>query len=110
MAVPLLLRADTPLANLGPFEPAQRYWRGNAPEYDVVARSIDGRHLLVGEAEWPTAVGVVPRIGRQRQAVDIPGATNSQVVHVQFVPDAREVETSAGVVTVDASTVMAVLR
>ena len=110
MAVPLLHRADTPLANLGPFEPAQRYWRGNAPEYDVVARSIDGRRLLVGETKWPAAVGVVLRIGRQRQAVDLPGATNSQIVHVQFVPDAREVETSAGVVTVDASTVMAVLR
>lgn len=110
MAVPLLHRTDTPLADLGPFEPAQRYWRGNAPERDVVARSIDGRRLLVGEAKWTATAGPVSRIGRQQQAVDLPGATSSEIVHVLFVPDAREAETGAGVVTVDAGTVMAVLR
>ena len=110
MAVPLLHRAGSPLADLGPFEPAQRYWRGNAPEYDVVAHSIDGRRLLLGEARWPSAAGAVSRMGRRRQAVDIPGATSSEIVHVRFVPDARETETSAGVLTVDAGTVMAVLR
>ena len=112
MAVPLLHRADTPLANLGPFEPAQRYWRGNAPEYDVVARSIDGRRLLVGEAKWPAgaAAGSASRIGRQRQAVDLPGTTRAEIVHVQFVPDSWEAGTSAGFVTVDARTVMSVLR
>ena len=100
------------IANLGPFEPAQRYWRGNAPEHDVVARSIDGRRLLVGEAEWPAGAGAVPvsRIGRIRQAVDLPGATSSEIVHVLFAPDARKAEIGAGVVTVDARTVMAVLR
>ena len=110
MAVPLLHRTDTPLADLGPFEPAQRYWRGNAPERDVVARSIDGRRLLVGEAKWTATAGLVSRIGRQQQAVDLPGATSSEIVHVLFVPDAREAETGAGVVTVNAGTVMAVLR
>ena len=78
MAVPLLHRADTPLADLGPFEPAQRYWRGNAPERDVVARSIDGRRLLVGEAKWTATTGPVSRIGRPRPAADLPGATSSR--------------------------------
>lgn len=110
MAVPLLHRADTPLADLGPFEPAQRYWRGNAPERDVVAHSVDGRYLLVGEAKWTATAGPAARIGRQQQDVDLPGATSSEIVHVLFVPDAREAETGAGVVTVDAGTVMAVLR
>ena len=110
MAVPVLHRTDTPLADLGPFEPAQRYWRGNAPEHDVVARSVDGRRLLVGEAKWPMAAGLVSRIGTTRQATDLPGAASCEIVHVRFVPDAREAETSAGVVTVDARTVMAVLR
>ena len=110
MAIPLLHRTGPPLADLGPFEPAQRYWRGNAPEYDAVARSIDGRHLLVGEAKWPATTGAVWRIGRRRQTVDLPGATSAELVHVRFVPDARDVETNAEVVTVDASTVMTVLR
>ena len=110
MAVPLLHRTDTPLADLGPFEPAQRYWRGNAPERDVVARSIDGRRLLVGEAKWTATAGPVSRIGRPRPAADLPGAASCEIVHARFVPDAREAETGAGVVTVDAGTVMAVLR
>ena len=49
MAVPAL--RDSPLGRLGPWENAQRYWRGNAPELDIVARSVDGRRLLVGEAK-----------------------------------------------------------
>ena len=110
MAVPLLHRADNPLADLGPFEPAQRYWRGNAPEYDVVARSIDGRHLLVGEAKWPAGAGTDSRTGLRVQAVSLPGGTSSGIVPVLFVPDAREARTHAGVVTVDAGAVMAVLR
>ena len=50
MAVPLLHRSDTTLAGLGPWEPAQRYWRGNAPEPDVVARSVDGRRARVASS------------------------------------------------------------
>ena len=30
----MLHRSDLPLARYGPFEPARRYWRGNAPEHD----------------------------------------------------------------------------
>ena len=110
IAVPLLHQADTPLGALGPFEPAQRYWRGNAPEYDVVARAVDGRRLLVGEAKWTATAGPVSKIGRPRPAADLPGAASCEIVHARFVPDAREAETGAGVVTVDAGTVMAVLR
>ena len=70
MAVPFLHRADCSLADLGPWEPAQRYWRRNEPEYDVVARSVDGRRLLVGEAKSTqrplpaTALRFAPRAAR----------------------------------------------
>ena len=78
MAVPLLHRSDTTLAGLGPWEPAQRYWRGDAPELDVVARSVDGRRLLVGEVEWsmkPSAAsGAVAR-----NEVGSPGPGRSEV-------------------------------
>ena len=63
MAVPALHRSDTPLGRLGPWEPAQRHWRGNAPDLDVVARSVDGRRLLVGEAKWSSRSGPVSRAG-----------------------------------------------
>ena len=76
MAVPLLHRTDTPLGALGPFDPAQRYWRGNAPERDVVARSVDGRRLLVGEVKWTATARPVSGIGRSRPTADLPGAAS----------------------------------
>ena len=57
MSVPILHRSDLPLAQHRPFEPARRYWRGNAPEYDVVALSVDDPRMLVGEAKWSAKEG-----------------------------------------------------
>ena len=42
------------LARTGTWLPAQRYWHGNAPEWDLVADSVDHKRVLVGEA-WFTA-------------------------------------------------------
>jgi uncharacterized protein len=36
---------------LGDWSPASRWWRGNEPEWDVVAESLDRRTLLVGEVK-----------------------------------------------------------
>ncbi len=111
MAVPELHRNDTPLARLGPWEPARRYWRGNAPELDVVARSVDGRRLLVGEAKWSARSGPVPRAGPLPDASTLPGASGMEVVGVRFVPEASVgSDPSTGVYLVDARDVMAVLR
>jgi AAA+ ATPase superfamily predicted ATPase len=32
--------------------PAQRYWRGADPEWDIVAESIDNKEILLGESKW----------------------------------------------------------
>jgi len=40
------------LAQHGPWKPASRYWRGSEPEWDIVAESLDGKRLLVGEVKW----------------------------------------------------------
>ena len=50
--VPFLHTTDSALSALGPWEPARRYWRGKAPEWDVVAKSVDGKKLLLGEVKW----------------------------------------------------------
>lgn len=42
---------DGPLAEAGPWGPAQRWWQGNAPEWDVVCESRDGKRLLLGEVK-----------------------------------------------------------
>ena len=109
MSVPMLHRADIPLARYGPFEPAQRYWHGNAPEYDVVALSVDGRRLLVGEAKWSTKEGAGgSKPEESGQSVSLPGATGVEAVRALFVPDAIGAGTEVEVV--DARTVMALLR
>ncbi len=40
------------LAKLGPWGPAARWWKGNEPEWDIVAASVDGARLLFGEVKW----------------------------------------------------------
>lgn len=119
MAVPLLHRADHTLSPFGPFEPARRYWRGRDPEVDVVARSVDGRHVLVGEAKWRTEplpeAEAQAQLARLRAAARVlpglPGVDGREVVYALFVPrgggspgDADDVH------VVDARTVMGVLR
>ena len=52
MAVPHLHRLVPQLAEHGPFGVAQRYWHRNDRELDIVARSLAGPEILVGEAKW----------------------------------------------------------
>jgi len=37
---------------LGEWNVAARWWQGNAPEWDLLAESLDGRSLLLGEVKW----------------------------------------------------------
>jgi len=111
MAVPFLHRSASPLADLGPWEPAQRYWRRNEPEYDVMARSLDGRRLLVGEAKSPSRpLSAATRRFRPR-APAIPGAGELEIVPVVFAPSgAADPTVGTGVHVIDARTVFDVLR
>jgi hypothetical protein len=42
----------SPLGKIGPWGPASRWSSGNAPEWDLVSESIDGKRLLLGEVKW----------------------------------------------------------
>ncbi len=57
MAVPNLHRVVSAIAAHGPFGAGQRYWRGNDPELDIVARPVAGPGILVGEAKWSATDG-----------------------------------------------------
>ena len=59
-SVPRLHRVLPAVSGLGPFSEARRYWRGNDPELDIVARAVAGSEILVGEAKWGT-VGELQR-------------------------------------------------
>lgn len=51
-AVAQIEDASCALVKFGPWKPAARYWRGNEPEWDIVAESLSGDALLLGEAKW----------------------------------------------------------
>lgn len=106
MAVPFLHLNGGPLGDLGPWEPAQRYWHGNDPEFDIVARSVDGARTLVGEAKWGKRAA-----DPQRGSTDIPpGGAGSKVVRALFIPDADTVSgTAENTHIVDAGAVMTAL-
>ena len=110
MAVPLLHRTDNALAPYGPWLPAQRYWHGNDPEFDVVASSADGRRLLVGEVKW-TAHASNPRTRLLRGTDVLPGASDCEVVKVLFVPEPVDrTGVPPDVHVLDARTVLGALR
>lgn len=67
---------------------ARRYWRGQGPEWDVVAGSEDGV-LLLGEAKWSsTAVVAGDLLSMHQELVrkGVPVAHDGPIVHVLFVP------------------------
>ena len=110
-AVPTLHRLDIPIARLGPWEPAQRYWRGAAPELDVVARSVDGERLLVGEVKWSRRTQAVSRATPRPALPRGLGAGDREIVHALFIPEAATGrDETTGAYLVDGEAVMKALR
>lgn len=110
----VLCRMAVPRLDLGSrFGPAQRYWGGSGPEWDVVASS--GKAHLLGEVKWstkaPTAAELVAihaaLLGKGR-----PPFAQGEVVHALFVPvlpRSRPRALPEGVRLVDAKAVVAAL-
>ena len=107
MAVPHLHRVVPAIAELGPFGPGQRYWRGNDPELDIVARSVATPSLLVGEAKWDA-------VGARRAATALALGSlplgDAQAHGFLFAPDAPRGSETPGNAVIDASMVLAALR
>lgn len=103
-SVPHLHRVSPAVSGLGPFTQAQRYWRGNDPELDIVARSVAGSEILVGEAKWGTG-------GERQRATALRLGTlpvgDASVRTLKFTPERRSED---GEDVVDARTVLDALR
>jgi AAA+ ATPase superfamily predicted ATPase len=75
--------------------PAHRLWHGNSPEWDIVSRSMDGKHVLLGEVKWCTGRGsqavVSDTIGSllKKGQPQLREVKEAEIVHVVFVPDAK---------------------
>ena len=104
MAVPNLHRVVPAIAACGPFGHAQRYWRGNDPELDIVARSVTAPDILVGEAKWNASGDRAG--GGSLQLGSLP-VGDAAVRTFLFTPDGPADE-DAGVI--DASMVLEALR
>jgi len=87
-AVPTLSRG--PLARLGPWRPAQRYWHGEAPEWDVVADAIEGTRTLLGEAWFSrkplSAAALRTAAADLESRARPPGTHQREVALALFVP------------------------
>ena len=86
---------DTVLGAAGPWGPARRFWKGNGPEWDVVAASVDAKVLLLGEVKWseqPFSEAELQEAGRSLLAKGVPRerwAEGKRPIHVVFVPQLR---------------------
>jgi len=90
------LTATSALGKLGPWGPASRWWKGDAPEWDVVSESIDGRRLLLGEVKWTARIPSTRDIERLERALTVrrppalPGRfAKHEIVRALFVPEIR---------------------
>lgn len=98
-----LLGDDSTLGRLGPWGPASRWWHGAEPEWDVVAESLDGRRVLVGEARLSARS---PEEEARRLAGRPTPFEGRDVVRALFVPRVEDGVGPAGVVTVGAAQVV----
>lgn len=82
------LPASSVVGALGPWGPAARWWHKNEPEWDIVARSLDGRRLLLGEAK--VRVGSVDAALRALATREPPKGLGpaEELVRALFVVDA----------------------
>jgi hypothetical protein len=85
-----------------PWGPAARWWHGNAPEWDVVSESIDGRRLLLGEAKWsfrpfdPSGLERALRELASKPPPTLPSRfSKHEVVRALFVPEVSGIFTGS---------------
>lgn len=116
-AVPQLANSDHALGPLGPWGVAGRFWHGDGPEWDVVAKSEDGKRLLLGEAKWfsrPAGERDIRQAAAALTAKGVPPVgemAGCEIVRAVFVPEAAgESARSAPVHVVEAATVLDCLR
>lgn len=73
------------------WEPAQRWWQGNAPEWDAATQDVEGQQLLVAESKWSESAFTVGELKRLvgdllRKPLPPVGAKFKQVERALCIP------------------------
>ena len=71
------------------FGPAQRYWGGSGPEWDVVAAARRPRVHLLGEVKWsprPASAELLMAAHAELMARGVPPFAKGDIVRALFVP------------------------
>jgi AAA+ ATPase superfamily predicted ATPase len=105
-------RKGSALDKLGPWLAASRWWRGGAPEWDLVSESRDGKRILLGEVKWserPQGAGQTRRMLAALAAKPLPpihDVASKEVRRALFLPEAKAPENDHEVILVTASDVL----
>jgi AAA+ ATPase superfamily predicted ATPase len=82
------------VGRLGAWGPASRWWRGNAPEWDVVSASEDGSRLLLGEVKWSRRAFSATALAKEAKRLasrDLPPLAalrrKPEIIRALFVPE-----------------------
>jgi hypothetical protein len=116
-SVPRLSAQHPVLGAAGPWGPAARCWGGGGPEWDVVARSLSGSHLLLGEVKWQARSATAAQVQGALADLDrkgVPRALASgetPVIRAVFLPrvEPRARSMAAGAAVVEAADVIGAL-
>jgi hypothetical protein len=116
-SVPRLSAKLPVLGDAGPWGPAARLWGRGGPEWDVVAKSLDGKNLLLGEVKWHDERATAAHVRNALSDLDRKGVPRELVhegtrVHrVLFLPkvEARARTQLRGVAVVEAADVIEAL-
>jgi AAA+ ATPase superfamily predicted ATPase len=116
--MPRLAVAGHPLSRqAGGWGPAQRSWSAHGPEWDIMARAVDGKSILCGEVKWheKTFSGAqLSQIGNDLVRKGTPPLKKGEgITYAVFVPRAREKMIKCdgrNIHVVNAESVLAALR
>ena len=90
------LPVNGPKEDTNPWLPARRYWRGNEPEWDIVAESLDKKRILLGECKWVEQElneRDIERVARQVLQKGLPSSIQfekREVTYVLFIGKVRK--------------------
>lgn len=116
-SVPRLSAQHPILGAAGPWGPAARCWGGGGPEWDVVARSLSGAHLLLGEVKWQARSATAAQVQGALADLDRKGVPRElasgeiRVIRAVFLPrvEPRARSMAAGAAVVEAADVIGAL-